>query len=53
MEDEGESGGMEWGEDHAGEGGGGWEETEVDVGDPKRFEKISEMIKSFRIFLQK
>lgn len=56
--EDGDSGGMEWGKEHAGEGGGGgkeggWEETEVDVGDSKRFEKISEMIKSFRIFLQK
>ncbi|KAL7418238.1 Gtr1/RagA G protein conserved region-domain-containing protein [Mrakia frigida] len=49
---DGDSGGMDWGEDHHAEGGGVWEETEVDVGDSKRFEKISEMIKSFRIFLQ-
>jgi hypothetical protein len=45
-----DGGGIDWGDEHSKDGG---EATEVDVGDAKRFEKISEMIKSFRIFLQK
>lgn len=45
-----DGGGIDWGDEH---GTDGADATEVDVGDSKRFEKISEMIKSFRIFLQK